>query len=155
MSKRISFEKLKAIFPRASQSFLALNGDGLASFPHSAIAEPDPGSPLVSAGPGEEGGSPRSARRFKIVFRVRSCQPCDWDNYRCKELQDLLVHAGVLPCDDWCFLQGEVIPEKVDSHEEEGTLIEVFEQEESPGGCGDGPSNPQKPRTEGAAEAAH
>lgn len=105
----------------------------MVALPCSAITECDPGSALEQTGKGEEAGGSGSARRFKIIFRVRSIQPCDWDNYRCKELQDLLVRAGVIPDDKYSILQGEVIPEKVCSREEEGTLIEVFEQAAAPG----------------------
>lgn len=131
-NKRISYDKLRSIFPRASQSFLELNSKDVAPFPHSTITECNTGSALEQAGEGETAGSKSPACRFKIVFRVRSCHPCDWDNYRCKELQDLLVKAGVLPDDKWSILQGEVIPEKVRTHEEEGTLIEVYQCTDAP-----------------------
>ena len=128
MSKAFSSDKLRELFPRASQSFLALNSPDLAPLPHSEIAEQDERKALDDIQKGTPESSPSHPRRFKVIFRVRSCQPCDWDNYRCKELQDLLVKIGALPDDKWCILEGQVIPEKVCSREEEGTLIEVLEE---------------------------
>ena len=125
MSKPLSSDELRAKFPNASQSFIDANA--MATGPHPTIAEQNTRRTLERARKGKAAGSQRLARRFKIIFRVRSCRPCDWDNYRCKELQDLLVHASVLPDDKWSVLQGEVIPEKVATRAEEGTLIEVFE----------------------------
>lgn len=130
---RISYERLRAMFPNGSRSFLEANLPPVAAGPHPAIAEQDQGSALERSGEGEEASCGVHQARFKIVFRVRSCQPCDWDNYRCKELQDLLVKIGVLPDDKWSILRGEVIPEKVEHRAEEGTVIEVYEWMDAPG----------------------
>lgn len=63
--------------------------------------------------------------RARIVFRVFSVRPADWDGYHIKELQDLLIHAGILVGDEWYKLEGSVISEKVHEKEEEKTLIEI------------------------------
>jgi hypothetical protein len=62
---------------------------------------------------------------FKIVFRVYAVRPKDYDNIYTKPLQDLLVHAGCLPGDDWKTLSGEVISAKAKSEAEERTEIEI------------------------------
>lgn len=56
------------------------------------------------------------------MFSVR---PLDWDNYRLKDLQDLLCLTGLLPSDNWNELEGSVISEKVHRKEEEKTVIEI------------------------------
>lgn len=52
-------------------------------------------------------------------------RPCDWDGYSIKELQDCLVHAGLLDGDEWFCLEGSVVSEKAHSREEERTEIEI------------------------------
>lgn len=142
-SKNLTRERLRQLLPRSSQAFLDLNAPDLAPFPSSAIEEHVEGRPLDEVLPAQAAGSQGTPRRFKVIFHVRAVQPCDWDNYHIKELQDLLVHAGVLPSDKWTVLQGEVIPEKVCSREEEGTLIEVLEQVAPTNGAGGEPGNRQ------------
>lgn len=88
--------------------------------------ERDPGLPLEQAAQGE---SP-SGKSFTVCFTVYSRRPCDWDNYRLKELQDCLVHAGLLPGDAWDQLQGQVITRKARTKAEERT--EVFIKEITP-----------------------
>lgn len=93
--------------------------------------KPVEGVPLVSPVPRKTKGgnsppiSTKPTIRKRIKFTVYSIRPCDWDGFHVKELQDLLVHAGIMDSDDWSSLQGEVISEKVHSKEEERTLIEI------------------------------
>lgn len=82
-------------------------------------AEPVKGKPLDCQVSGEAAGR----ARVKIRFSFYSRRPCDWDAYSVKELQDLLVHAGILDSDQWDSLQGEIISEKVQQKEEERTEI--------------------------------
>lgn len=70
--------------------------------------------------------SPEPKSRQRIKFTVYAVRPCDWDGYHIKELQDMLIHAGILDSDDWASLRGEVISEKVYSKEEEMTVIEIL-----------------------------
>lgn len=67
--------------------------------------------------------------RFEICFRVYAVQPCDWDGYHIKEIQDMLVHAQLLPDDNWRILQGRVISEKAHSREEERTEVTIQQLE--------------------------
>jgi hypothetical protein len=62
---------------------------------------------------------------FEIVFTIYSRRPCDYDNYHCKILQDLLVRSGLLPDDDWRTLQGRCISKKANNWEEERTEVEI------------------------------
>lgn len=87
------------------------------------------GDALVSAAPrkgkGRKGTVRDTSKRRLIVFRVFSVRPADWDAYSIKELQDCLVHAGILDGDDWNLLHGTVISEKAHSKEEEMTIVEI------------------------------
>lgn len=66
-----------------------------------------------------------SGERFEIVFTIHAFQPCDWDNYHVKELQDMAVIAGILPSDSWDTLSGRVVCKKAASKEKEKTVIEI------------------------------
>jgi len=72
---------------------------------------------------GEEKGGVVPEGRYHITFTVFNVRPLDYDNYRCKDLQDCLVKAGFLPDDNWRVLYGTVIPEKVREEAEERTEI--------------------------------
>src|SRR6185503_19425562 len=87
----------------------------------SSQPQPAQGGALDSGVPGEATGRVRT----RIVFTVYSCQPCDWDGYSVKQIQDCLVKSGLLDSDDWDQLQGEVISEKVHTREEERTEIVI------------------------------
>jgi Holliday junction resolvase RusA-like endonuclease len=52
-------------------------------------------------------------------------RPLDWDNYRLKDLQDCLVHAGLLAGDEWNILEGSVVSCKAHTKAEEKTEIEI------------------------------
>lgn len=93
---------------------------------HPVPAKRPQGRSLVSALPGEVESGFRPPRRAKILFRVFACRPADWDGYHIKELQDLLVHAGILDGDKWDLLEGQIISEKVRSEAEERTEIEII-----------------------------
>lgn len=112
-------------FPNASESFLRANSAGGA--PLCALhSQPTQGDALVSVAPrkgkGRKGAVLGVARR-RITYCVFSVRPADWDGYSVKELQDCLVHAGILDGDDWHQLQGTVISEKAHSKEDERTEI--------------------------------
>jgi hypothetical protein len=63
--------------------------------------------------------------RFEICFHVYAVQPCDWDNYHIKELQDLVVKIGLVSSDGWQTLRGRIISDKAASKEEERTVITI------------------------------
>lgn len=123
LPKRISFDELRKLFPNAGQSFLTRNS--VVKGTSAANAQPIERSTLVRASPRDGAGCGCDLKRLKIVFTIRSRRPADWDGYHIKELQDVLVHAGILADDSWDLLQGEVISEKVHKVEEEGTLITI------------------------------
>lgn len=118
---------LKARFPNCSESFLRANSAGGAGI-RAHHEKPTQGNTLVSAlprkGKGGKGAVLGAARRH-ISFRVFSQRPADYDGYSIKELQDALVHAGILDDDAWHLLYGTVISEKAHSQEEERTEIEL------------------------------
>lgn len=66
-----------------------------------------------------------SSARAKISFTIFAVRPADWDNWHIKELQDVLVHAGILDGDEWNMLRGEIISEKVHTKAEERTEISI------------------------------
>lgn len=78
----------------------------------------------------EKGGnsaavSTEPARRCRITFRIYAVRPLDWDNYSVKQIQDCLVHAGILDDDKWDILEGGIVSEKAYSKEEERTEITI------------------------------
>lgn len=91
----------------------------------SAHAKPVEGNALECPLPRKEKNSEGFTQRFSITFVVFSVRPCDWDGYHIKEIQDMLVHAGVLLSDDWTVLEGRVISRKAHSKAEEKTVIEI------------------------------
>lgn len=65
--------------------------------------------------------------RVKILFRVFAVYPTDWDGSTFKELQDGIVHAGLLDGDEWDRLEcAGIVSEKAYSKEEERTEVEIF-----------------------------
>lgn len=89
-----------------------------------ANPQPVEGKPLVSPVPREETG----LRRARIVFTVYAVRPADWDGYHIKELQDMVVHAGILRDDDFqTVIEGTVRSRKAASKSDERTEIEVIE----------------------------
>lgn len=127
MDRTLSQEDLKRLFPNASGDFIKSNADSVAAGSRPSNKEPTKRSTLVSLQGRDDKVSPSHRRRFKIIFTVRSRRPGDWDSYNIKELQDLLRYSGILADDSWDLLQGEVRSEKVHTKEEEGTLIEIYE----------------------------
>lgn len=117
-------------FPNASQSTIRANlsdNSGLRPVEpkhaqRKTLVDPSPGEKTGGAGVGER--SP-VANRFRVTYRVFSTRPCDFDNYHIKELQDLLVRAGMLPGDDWRTLQGEIVSYKAESKKHERTEITI------------------------------
>lgn len=96
---------------------------------HAAESKHAEGVPLVRGIPAEEHGLPgvafNNVHRYRIHFAVWSMRPCDWDNFRCKYLQDGLVKLGLLPSDDWQVLEGSISSHKADCKEEERTEITI------------------------------
>lgn len=90
-----------------------------------AYTEPTKRDALECPLPRKEAGSQSPTQRLSITFIVYSRRPCDWDGYHVKELQDMLVHAGVLLSDDWTVLEGRIISRKAHTKEEERTVIEI------------------------------
>jgi hypothetical protein len=86
---------------------------------HPPKPEPAAGCPLDHPVPGEKEGRPR----FAICIEVHAARPCDWDNYRAKELQDLLCHSGILHDDAWDVLEGSVSSKKVRAKADQKTII--------------------------------
>lgn len=80
---------------------------------------------LVGALSGEKASRVEPVARFKIVFTVYAVQPCDYDGLHIKELQDVLVEAGLLHGDAWDILDGEVRSRKAHTQAEEKTIIEI------------------------------
>jgi len=81
--------------------------------------------PLERAGKREASGGKSPAGRFLVRFRCYAVRPLDWDNYRLKDLQDMLCVAGLLPDDGWKLLEGHVSSHKAHSKAEERTEIEI------------------------------
>lgn len=113
--------ELRKRFPAASASFIQANADGVCA----SQPERSQGRALERPLPGEDSGRHIIAPRHRIRFTIYAVHPCDWDGYHIKELQDMLIHASILPDDNWGFLQGEVISEKVHSKADERTEIEI------------------------------
>lgn len=120
-------------FPHASAAFLARNGIRANSAGGAPLCadnpQPTQGDALVSPAPrkgkGRKGAVLGAPIRRSITFRVYAVRPADWDGYSIKELQDMLVHAGILDGDAWHSLQGTVISTKVYEKEQERTVIEI------------------------------
>jgi Holliday junction resolvase RusA-like endonuclease len=87
--------------------------------------EPTQRSALVGAPPRKVPRWWGAANSFEIIFRVFAVRPADWDGYECKQLQDMVVHAGILPDDNWRILQGRVVSGKAHSKDEERVEIEI------------------------------
>lgn len=123
----ISPSDLKRLFKNASRTTIKLNQAGGAGL-RTAQPQPAKGNALERALPRKAKGGNGAIvcpepSRCRIQFTVYAVRPCDWDGYHIKEIQDMLVKAGLLDGDEWNLLQGEVISEKVHSAEEERTEI--------------------------------
>jgi hypothetical protein len=118
--------ELKRRFPNATEAFIAANETPVdASGSRPANPEPAKGRALDYP---QESPKPRRVcdpRCARITFQIYSTHPADWDNYRIKELQDCLVHAGILDGDEWNILTGQVIPRKAKTKADERTEIEI------------------------------
>lgn len=116
-------DELRKRFPWASECFIKANADtaGVCS----EKPECPPGLPLVSAAPGKEKSSDGAPKRYRITFRCFATRPCDWDNLRYKELQDMVVQAGLVPADEWNILEGSVVSYKAKTKAEERTIVEI------------------------------
>lgn len=121
-------EQILARWPAASESTIARNLSPCAERLPASNPKPAKRLPLERPAPGEAKGAGRS----RIIFRIFSRRPCDWDGYSIKELQDCLVHAGILEGDEWNRLEGCVISEKVYTLAEERTEVEIYEPPQTP-----------------------
>jgi hypothetical protein len=109
---------LKSLFPHASKSTLALNGQL-----QSPVPERDETPALGGSVQGKKGSPNRTVVRF-IGFRVR---PLDPDNFAggCKDLLDGLRHAQLLHGDEPWRIDFQTRQEKVSHRNEEKTIIEI------------------------------
>lgn len=96
---------------------------------HTQHPQPAPRDTLVNPIEGAQAHWYGTGRRFEIQFHVYSVRPVDYDGYDIKYLQDMLVHAAIIPDDKWDVLLGRTIPHKVSKAEEEKTeiVIEAYE----------------------------
>lgn len=88
--------------------------------------KPIEGNTLERPAPREEACWYSPSQRFEIRFIVYSTRPADWDGYHVKELQDMVVKAGILYDDKSELLQGSVISRKAYSKEEVRTEVEII-----------------------------
>ena len=121
---RRDLELIKQRFPMSADT-IKRNADVGDSGLRAAKSERAPKLPLVSVGKRKETRSVGAQGRFLVRFRVFSIRPLDWDNYRLKDLQDLLCLTGLLPSDNWNVLEGSVVSEKAHSKAEERTVVEI------------------------------
>lgn len=113
-------EQLKERFPHASDAFLDRNCDRPEGIRSGDTKRPE-GHALERTVQREE----TRRRRATIRITVYAVRPADWDGWHVKELQDCLIHAGILDGDDWDLLEGHVTSEKVHSLAEERTEITI------------------------------
>lgn len=125
MNPPIGHENLRARFPHASKSFLKANAGPERL--RAAKPERPEGVPLERVASGAGKGGEGAVDRTRITLRIFSCRPLDWDNYCIKQIQDCLLHAGLLDSDGWNRLEGHVISEKVHSQAEERAEITIEE----------------------------
>ena len=113
-------DELLKRFPRASRAFVEANAAGIPA------AEPERPArkTLEHPAPGEATSRPRFAIRFDCFSR----RPLDWDNWRLKDLQDMLIVAGILDDDSHELIEGGVCSHKVHAEAEERTEITIYEQ---------------------------
>jgi len=118
----ISPDDLKRFFPGASPSTLRRN-QAVAQRSSSPQPEPITRNPLAGKARREAKGSTGATVRYRVKFTVYATRPMDWDNIACKELQDCLVIAALIPDDNWQVLEGVIVSKKARTREEEGTEI--------------------------------
>lgn len=114
-------EQLKERFPHASDAFLDRNCDRPEGI-RSDDTKRTEGHALERPCPREK----KSRTRVTVHFVVYSLRPADWDGWHIKELQDCLIHAGILDGDEWDVLEGHVTSEKVHTKDEERTEITIL-----------------------------
>ena len=114
-------------FPNASASTIRRNAEDRTAGVPPANAQSDGRVPLVRGKGRKKTGGRSTAGRVTIRFTIYAIRPADWDGWNIKQIQDGLRHASLLVNDDWHLLQGEVRSEKVQTIEEERTVIELFE----------------------------
>jgi hypothetical protein len=121
----MTYDELLKRFPYASSSFLQRNADDLRPRLRTIQSKPDERLPLDNLAAPEEAGWYDAPCRFEIVFTVYSRNPCDWDGYDIKALQDFLITAGIIPGDGWKQLSGRVLSRKAATEAEERTEIQI------------------------------
>lgn len=135
-------EQLIARFHNASEAFLKANAaaneyragrdavqpnteNSAAALP-TAHKEPTQGQPLECSTSGEDPCWYGTCNRFGIRFVVYAVRPADWDGWHVKELQDLLIEAGLIPDDSWKHIEeGSIATRKVHKASEERTEITI------------------------------
>ena len=125
IKKSVTANEIRRRYPNCSESFVRRNADAGDTGLRPTKPERAQKLPLVSVGKRKETRSVGAQGRFRIRFRVFSIRPLDWDNYRLKDLQDLLCLTGLLPSDNWDVLEGSVVSEKAHSKAEERTVVEI------------------------------
>ncbi len=108
--------KVKALFPRASQDFLAINSESLDSEPKSPIRDES-----LAAPKGKEENSKRRILRY-TSYRCRLTDP---DNICPKYFTDALRYCGAIPNDTLQDIELQIRQKKVAHRSQEKTLIEL------------------------------
>jgi hypothetical protein len=113
-------QRLKQIFPHASQETININADRLVS---DSGVEQDQKAALGRAKERKTEGMGGTRIRF-TGYRVR---PLDPDNFAgsVKDLLDGLRHAGVIEGDEWWRITLETTQKQVEHYNQERTLIEI------------------------------
>lgn len=125
----LSQDELVKRFPNISKATLRRNAvqadtEDRAARPSTSYKKCPEGKPLVSPASGEEAGWAGYCKRFGIRFVVYAVRPADWDGWHVKELQDVLIEAGLIPDDSWKVIEeGSVATRKVHKAAEERTEI--------------------------------
>lgn len=107
---------IKALFPRASQDFIVLNGEPSGSIPQQSTRE----KPLDS-----DQGKTQNSRRCVLRYTSYRCRLLDEDNWCTKFFTDALRYCGALPDDTPDKVTISVRQKKVAHRSQEKTLIEL------------------------------
>jgi hypothetical protein len=114
---------LKAIFPRASNSFLRANE----TLNHSPLSHPQPQQNQTPTLDRATARKTKSLRRTAVRFTGYRVRPLDPDNFAasCKDLLDGLRHAQLIPGDEPWRITFETAQVQVTSYSRERTVIEI------------------------------
>jgi len=120
----MTHRELQARYPNASDAFLRLNSTDAARVP-AGNAQPDGRVSLGRKAKRNKTVHRSTAGRLTLRITVYAIRPADWDGWFTKPIQDGLRHAQLLIGDEWYLLRGEVTSEKVQTLEEQRTVIEI------------------------------